>query len=432
MRRLVLVIALALAACSEDPTATPLTAGSGGLGAAPAGSGAGTSSTGTTTNPTTQAGAGATAPRDAGTPARDAATNGATPSRDGSADDDGGRDPSLDAGVAADGGSPTLPSNPGTFKVFDKIPMFGMYRTDEPRFTPPAGMLMWSRGSYFVAKLSREQQSQIGADLIAKVTYHAQCDNYDRIGGVFFLSVKPGVMPTDKDTRTELVRFITPFSDYNRGALATYTFPNADIATYARTLADPSHDVWIGIGGGSNPYDGDPCTNTNMPQSFKEIGYLYSLELTSTKPLAAGASTTLLTALYNVSAMKIPVEGTFDAPAELRGRVNVIVSGHGAESGGNEYLHTDDTVRVNAMQVGMFSTMIDCAKYAKFSPDGNPGIFRNNTGGNPRNWCPGSLVEPHVFEATLKPGMNTVQLDIRPSQVPSGSYYATSISFSSP
>jgi Peptide-N-glycosidase F, C terminal/Peptide-N-glycosidase F, N terminal len=432
MRRFALVLAFLLAACSEDAAGLAPIAGSSG---APATTGtAGALNTGTTADPTTQAGTGATLPRDAGAPPRDAATNGAKPPIDGATDDDAGREPTPapDAGVAADGGATSLPSMPGTFKIFDKIPMFGMYRTDEPKFTPPAGMLMWSRGSIFLARLSREQQSQIGADLVARVTYHAQCDNYDRIGGVFFLTVKPGTMPTDKDKRTELVRFITPFSDYNRGSLATYAFPNADLATYARTLADPSHDVWIGIGGGSNPYDGDPCTNTNQPSSFKEVGFLYSLELSSTKPLTPGPSTTLLTALYNLQAMKVPVDGTFDAPAELHGRVNVIVSGHGAERGGNEYMHTDDTVTVNGTQVGMFPTMIDCARYAKFSPDGNPGIFQNNTGGNPRNWCPGALVEPHTFEATLKPGMNTVRLDIRPNQVPSGSYYATSISFSAP
>jgi hypothetical protein len=216
-----------------------------------------------------------------------------------------------------------------------------------------------------------------------------------------------------------------------RGALATYAFPKADISTYAHTLADPAQDVWIGIAGGSNPYDGDPCTNTSQPASFKDVGHLYSLELASTLPLTAATSTTL-TALYNVSAMQVPVEGTFDASVELTGRVSVIVSGHGAESGGDEYLHTEDRVSLNGKEVGSFSTQIDCASFAKFSPDGNQGIFRNNGSNNPRNWCPGALVAPHTFAATLMPGLNTVRLDIDPSQVPSGSYYATSIGFSSP
>ena len=324
------------------------------------------------------------------------------------------------------------PSMPGTVKVFDRIPQFGMYRTDEPKFTPPPGVLMWERGTLFVAKLSREQQAQIGADLKARVTYHAQCDNYDRIGGAFLVVVPPGEKPTTSSKRIELVRFITPFSDYMRGALATYAFPAADLAPFAHTLADPSHDVWIGIGGGSNPYNGDPCTNTNQPADFKEIGFKYSLELVSTMPLTP-RTTTVLGALYNVSAMKVPIEATLEAPAGgLTGKLNVIVSGHGAEAGGNEYMHTQDRLSVNGKQVGMFGTQIDCASYARFSPDGNQGIFRNNTGSNPRNWCPGSLVAPRSFEVTLMPGTNQVRLDIDPPRVPMGSYYATSISFTAP
>jgi hypothetical protein len=427
MRSFLLSTLVLAAACSDSPLlpAAPAlgTSGSGGYAA-----GAGAAAM--MTNPDTQAGGNARA-ADAGMAGRDASTATKPPNAGAagtSADDDAGAP--LDASVAADGGAPRT-STPGTFKVFDKIPMFGMYRSDEPRFTPPAGSLIWSHGTVFVAKLTQAQQMQIGADLEARITYHAQCDNYDRLGGVFFIAMPHDKLPTEREPRTEIVRFITPFSDYTRGSLATYPFPKADIATYAQTLADPSQDVWIGIGGGSNPYDGDPCTNTSQPAAFKEVGYLYSLELASTKPLTNGASTTL-TALYNVSAMRVPIEGTFMANAELKGRVSVIVSGHGAEAGGDEYLSTNDKLSLNGKEVGTFSTAIDCAAYAKFSPDGNQGIFRNNGSSNPRNWCPGSLVAPHTFEATLVPGMNTVRLDVSPSQVPSGSYYATSISFSSP
>ena len=68
----------------------------------------------------------------------------------------------------------------------------------------------------------------------------------------------------------------------------------------------------------------------------------------------------------------------------------------------------------------MLSTAIDCARYAKFSPDGNPGIFQNNNGGNPRNWCPGALVEPRVFEATLFMDGNECTSVIETSQILAG------------
>jgi hypothetical protein len=372
---------------------------------------------------------------DAGLVARDAAIPSRDAAADGGARKDGSTphqqpDPSDDGGVADSGSS--IVGTPGTFKVFDQIPQFGIYGTSDPDYVPPAGVLMWSHGTEFVTKLTRAQQAQIGGDLSARVTYHAQCDNYDRLGGVFFLVVPAGKAPSASDPHTELVRFITPFSDYARGALATYVFPSADIATYAATLADPSHDVWIGIGGGSNPYDGDPCTNTNQTAKFKAIGFKYSLEFVSKSALLPASSTTL-SALYNVSAKRVPVEGAFlVSGAGVTGRVTVLVSGHGADSGGHEYRSTKDSVSVNGQSIGSFSTQIDCASYERFSPDGNPGIFRSNTSSNPRNWCPGALVPAHTFAATLNAGSNTVRLEIDAAQIPSGSYYATSISFSAP
>jgi hypothetical protein len=336
-------------------------------------------------------------------------------------------------GSAAGGSAGTGSSTPATFKVFDQIPQFGMYATSNPRnYTPPAGVLMWNYGSFFVAKLTAAQQAQIGSDLAARITYHAQCDNYDRLASVFFILEPKGQAPKTTDPRVELVRFITPFSNYTRGALATHVYLIADISSYASTLADASRDVWIGIGGGSNPYDGDPCTNANVTPEFRAIGYKFSLELVSTRALTA-APATLLAGIYYVPATTIPVTATLDNPGgSLAGRVTVIVSGHGSAAGGAEYRYTQDTVSVNGTQVGTFSTMVNCASFASLSPDGNPGIFQNNTGGNPRNWCPGALVPSRTYPVTLNAGANRVSLGISPSDLPSGSYYSTSITFSSP
>ncbi|MET0591961.1 MAG: peptide-N-glycosidase F-related protein, partial [Polyangiaceae bacterium] len=166
---------------------------------------------------------------------------------------------------------------------------------------------------------------------------------------------------------------------------------------------------------------------------FKAVGFKYSLEFVSTQPLGS-AKSTILTGLYYYSANTVPVNGTFEnnTGASLSGRVTVIVTGHGAEAGGNEYMNTQDTVSLNGTQLGTFRTNVDCASYAQYSPDGNPGIFRNNTTSNPRNWCPGELIPPRSFSATLNTGSNTVSLGISPSTVPMGSYYPTSFSFSSP
>jgi hypothetical protein len=322
--------------------------------------------------------------------------------------------------------------SPATFNVFDSIPQFGIYAHADPNYTAPPGVLMWTYGTEFVVKLTADQQASIGSDLAARVTYIAQCDNYDRLGTVFFVREPSGTAPQPTDPRTELVRFVTPFSDYTRGALATHVYPDADISSYAQVLADPTMDVWIGIGGGSNPYSGDPCTNAM--QSLAAIGFKYSLDFTSTQPLATRGPATALTAIYDTQEMTVPVTGTFlnSSSTPITGHVTVLVSGHGSAAGGDEYEHTQDALVVEGAQVGSFDTQIECSPFAQFSPDGNPGIFQNNLTTNPRNWCPGALVPAHTFPVTLVPGNNSIELDVSPSQLPSGSYFATSITFTSP
>jgi hypothetical protein len=316
--------------------------------------------------------------------------------------------------------------------IFAQIPQFGIYATRDPKYTPPAGVLMWSYGTVFVVKLSGQQKAAIRSKLAARLTYHAQCDNYDRIGSLFFIPVSLGQTPSVKDQRVELVRYITPFSNYMRGALATYVYPDADISAYAATLADPSKDVWIGIVSGANPYDGDPCTGAGVTPEFREVGYKFSVDFVSsgTAPPATGST---LPALSNSSQKKVPIAAAFDNSSDaVSGRVTVIISGHGSDSGGVEYSNTRHTVTLGGTQIGSFETKIDCASYEKYSPDGNPGIFRSNTGSNPRNWCPGALVAEHSFPATLKAGRNEISITSAKTEVPSGSFYATTVNFTFP
>lgn len=333
------------------------------------------------------------------------------------------------ASTSGTGGAP----QPSTFKIFDQLPQFGIYATSNPKnYTPPAGMLMWSFGTLIVTKLADTDKARLLAKLAIRLTYHAQCDNYDRLGSLFFI-VKPlGQAPVEKDARVEIVRYITPFSDYNRGSLATYVYPDADISAYAGTLADATKDVWLGIASGANPYDGDPCTNAQVTPEFRQVGYKFSVEILSSGAPLSGPGITLSAKSYK-SETSLPISGTFDNPGSTQsGRVTVIVSGHGSDAGGCEYMHTDDVLRVNDVQVGAFSTQVDCAALERYSPDGNPGIFRNNGTTNPRNWCPGALVASHTYPVTLNAGSNTVTLSISPSKVPSGSYYPTTINFTSP
>ena len=332
----------------------------------------------------------------------------------------------------ADADAGEIPGRPGTINVFDQIPQFRLYDMKDPaNYTPPAGIAMWSYGTEYAAKLSPEQKRTIGGDLAARVTYHAQCDEVTRLGNVFAVIAPLGQTPSRDDPRIELARFVTPFSDFSRGPLATYTFPLADVSSFASLLAHPSHDTWIGLSGGSNPRSDDACAGASQTPEFRAIGFKYSLDLVSTTPLVRTASIAVV-GLYSYPATSIPIAGTLvhSGSSAVQGRVFATVTGHGSGGAGSvDAQFTDDTVTLNGAEIGTFNTKIDCASYAQYSPDGNPALFLST---NPRNWCPGALAPSHGFPATLLPGGNAVSLTVVPSAVPSGSTYPTSIVFVSP
>lgn len=317
---------------------------------------------------------------------------------------------------------------PGTFTAFSDIPQFGMYATSPPVYTPPAGVLMQRNGTRFLTQITPAQQAKIGTDARARVTYHAQCDNYDRLGALFLVFKPHGELPTeaDADAGMEVARWVTPFSDYWQGSKATYTFADADLAPFAALMASTKKDVWIGIDGGSNPYNGDPCTKRNVTPEFRAVGFRYSVDVVSSAAAPTAPERRPSGPVLKANYTAVPIEGSAPSRRTGPGKAIVIVSGHGSDNGGNEYKHTNDTLTVNGVVVGSFSTKVNCASYRKYSPDGNPFLFMNNNGSNPRNWCPGALVPARVFPVTLTKN-NTVRLDMDDASVPAGSYYPTSI-----
>lgn len=321
-----------------------------------------------------------------------------------------------------------------TVSLFRLIPQYGLFATSEPSYTPPPGVLMWSFGTVFLRKLTSEEQAKLGSDLAARITYHGHCDNYDRLGALFALRLPPGGVPQRTDPRWELARWVTPFSSQDRGDLATYVFPLADLSAHAAGLADPSFDVWVGVAGGSNAQDGDACTGQSLDPDARSVGFSYSIDLVSSVPLSplTNASPTVMRGATSAATASPIVLTLAHTGAEVTGRLSVIISGHGADAGGVEYRYTQDKVALNGLSLGDFVTKIDCAPYQRYSPEGNPALFHNNTTLNPRNWCPGALVPVHTFPATLRAGDNALTIDMIPVDVPEGSSYSVSATFTAP
>ncbi|WP_266159557.1 discoidin domain-containing protein [Dyella silvatica] len=329
-------------------------------------------------------------------------------------------------------GSGTQPG--GSVAVFDQIPMYGIYTSSDPvGYTPPTGVLMWNRGTEFVRKLSSDEKTLLGDDLRVRVTYHAQCDNYDRIGTVFYISMPQGQAPIATTPRITLQDFITPFSDYWQGSKATYVYNDGNLASYADAMSDPDRDIWVGIGSGSNPYGGDPCdSHSNLSADFKAVGFTYSLSLISSQTeTALDRNIDTMLSGSNETSSQISASTVTQSVTNHSGDIALVIGAYGASDGGEEYSNTSVDVTVNGTKVGSLNTAVDCADLGQYSPDGNPGIFQNNTQGNPRNWCPGGIIATHYFPVSNLSAEQdvSVSLDIgRPSPYTSDSYYRTSLS----
>lgn len=332
--------------------------------------------------------------------------------------------------------TPPPPPVPETVvQVFDQIPQFGIYRSTDPSwYTPPAGVLMWSHGTEYARKLSATEKVQLGADLALRITYHGQCDEYDRFASVFFISTPIGVTPSVSTPRVTLVDFISPFSNAWQGAYSTRVYPNAAIWPYLDAMNDPNRDIWVGISGGSNPqYGSDACQQRGITDpTIAEVGFKYSLSLVSTQPAGAAGDRDVISLL---SRSEEKDDAITTAPANTTAQLNLAtlainIAGYGADPGGQEYAKSNITIYRNGLTLAMFNTGVDCAALAVYSPRGNPGIFQNNLTTNPRSWCPGGVIQTRYYDLGAVNGI-TQDISVKvgnPSPWTAQSVYRTSLS----
>ncbi|MFK2890915.1 hypothetical protein ISS98_07250 [Dyella flagellata] len=380
---------------------------------------------------------------------------------------------------AAPLGAKAATTTASTTNVLSNIPQFGIYNSSMPaNYSPPAGVVMiYTNGTWYsLAKLTTTQQQELGSDLSAKLTYFAGCDNYDRNGGLVFLAMPNGHQPTAADiasSSTEMAHFQTTFNDYTQ-AYPTYVFPLISIQQYAAFLADTTHDIWVGISGGANPYNGDVCQDSNgniNPSTpvasyptgltkaqgqaiYAASGFAYSLDLSWTQaPVTANAdavvtavatvktgastSTNVPLSYYqygNSSYATLPIAGTITVPAPgngastVTGTITVTIDSHGPNA---EYFYnTPNTLKINGVPVGAsFSTLAECSAYANSTI--NPGNPYLDAPPNTRNWCNGSSIRPTpadtsapmtsvvIPNVTLNSGSNTFELDLGAATAPS-------------
>jgi hypothetical protein len=315
---------------------------------------------------------------------------------------------STGGGASATGGGPPLA--PATFQLMDEVAFYDAYAgtVDEE---VPEGILRLDN-SLFATRLTDEQLAQIQAHLTLDVTIGALCDNYDRIGSVrlaFVPKAQSSYGPNDGSTRIELGRFITPFMDKNvQPDEVPYSWEVDHVAAILRSPElQATYDFWFELSVFGVPYAANEEVAGCAGRSDVFRGWL-SLSTDSTVPdrtldvvlplafeepfndYQVGASDAIGTTTKTI-------EFSLDSALE-DAEVVLIVSNHGANSGGEEYIRREHIALLDGEPALVFTPgRSSCEPFRMFNTQAN-GIYGATARSDAdwqsfSNWCPGDVID---------------------------------------
>lgn len=315
-------------------------------------------------------------------------------------------------------------------QVFEDILFFDGYaaRVDSP--APPPGVIR-HKNSLYARKLTASELNAIGSTLKMKVTVKAACDNYDRIGNVNMAlvsrdssSYNPANVP-----RIEIARFITPFMNKNVFPTSVpYEFQIDNIAQLLRdTGITNQYDVWMELEIFGVPY----AANTQVAgcSGRKDVFYGSLQFITNAAapaqgnnrlvPLARQRNFNNYQAAATDSLGKTIKTFSFNLQEKLTdASYYLVISNHGANSGGEEYnrrmhyVYADDSLKLY-FRPGRVS----CEPFRVYNTQSN-GIY----GSAPKtdaqwqsfsNWCPGDVIDiRRINMGPMDTGTHTFKINV--------------------
>jgi hypothetical protein len=265
--------------------------------------------------------------------------------------------------------------------------------------------------SLVTTRLTSEMLALIQPHLELDVTIGARCDNYDRIGSVRLAFAEKGATSYDpvETPHLELGRFITPFMNKNvEPTTVPYTWEIDHVAAVLRSQAIVGKfDVWLelsvfgvpyaaneevpGCAGRNDVFEGSVTLRSDSSVSHRDVDVLLPLAFDAPfNDYQQGASDQL-------GVTKKTLSFQLD-DALTTGEVVFIISQHGANSGGEEYVRRRHFVSLDGERVLEFTPgRTSCEPFRKYNTQGN-GIY----GPSPRsdaqwqsfsNWCPGDVID---------------------------------------
>lgn len=272
------------------------------------------------------------------------------------------------------------------------------------------------RNNLYAVKLTDEQLNWFGDDLIMDVVIGARCDNYDRIGNVNLAFVTKGAETYDwqTTTRVELARFITPFMNKNKQPDEVPYRYSLDAVSYIFRDAKwrEQYDFWVefevfgvpyaanqqvkGCKDRNDVFDGT-LTFTSISDPKPAINNHVFVPIVIKKPEYMGHNLNNYSEDATDEIGKCVKTWTFDVPEDCTdGRITFIISNHGANAGGEEYVRRVHQIFYDDEKLLQYTPGgVSCEPYRIYNTQAN-GIYGTSRDEESwiksSNWCPGAVI----------------------------------------
>lgn len=285
--------------------------------------------------------------------------------------------------------------------------------------------------SLVTTRLTDDQLALVQAHLELDVSIFARCDNYDRIGSVRLVLAEKGATTYDpaKAPRVEVARFITPFMDKNRDPkVVNYNWTIDHIGSILRSeTLRQTFDFWLELSVFGVPYAANEEVAGCDGRSDVFGG---SVTLRSDSSTQSGAAQVLVPIAFN-EAFNDYQAGASDQLGTTRktlgfsldtaaqdAQIVLIISQHGANSGGEEYIRREHVVTLDGEEVLQFRPgRTTCEPHRAVNTQAN-GIYGPSARSDQEwqsfsNWCPGDVIDIRVIDwGTATAGAHEIVIDV--------------------
>lgn len=320
--------------------------------------------------------------------------------------------------------------------LFDEAVFYDGYNSNVMDADLDDGILR-HRNSLYARRLTEEQLRWFGSDMDMHVIIGALCDDYDRIGNINLALVPKGAETYNPDEvkRVELARFITPFMNKNKmpDEVPYNYIANSATLIFRDARLKAEYDFWIEFEVFGIPYSANEkirgCSDRNdvfrgslsfdaLSEPAEDVTNHVFVPIVIKKPENIGGNFNN----YSDGATDEPGKAIktweFEVPEDVAdSRIVLIISNHGANQGGEEYIRRLHEVSVDGQEVLTFTPGgISCEPWRQYNTMDN-GIYSTSRPDSfwkrYSNWCPGAPIPVREIETgTLKAGKHTVTINV--------------------